>query len=33
VVPSVTCWSQRSASVSISMTLAHDSVVNNSLDA
>jgi hypothetical protein len=33
VVPSVTCWSQRSASVSISMTLAHRLVVNKSLDA
>ncbi|HEX3189553.1 MAG TPA: hypothetical protein VHS30_07175 [Streptosporangiaceae bacterium] len=33
VVPSVTCWSQRSASVSISMTLAHGLVVNKSLDA
>jgi hypothetical protein len=32
-VPSVTCWSQRSASVSISMTLAHALVANKSLDA
>jgi len=33
VVPSATCWSQRSASVSIHMTLAHNLVVDKSLDA